>query len=332
MKKLFLAIIAVMTCMVVTAKNTVKVEFNGTTAMVTIDSNIAGFVTCSSGTSSHVSLVQAETVTETDPGEITYQLSGNSDNGGFELKGSYKCTVKLTGLTLTNPTGAAINIDNGKRIDLSASNGTINTLADGANGSWKACIYTKGHFEIKGKGTLNVTGNTGHAISCKEYMQVKNLTLNVTGAKKDGLHCQQYFWMQSGNINISGAKANGIKVELDGTTSTGALPNHEDEDGEDEDSGNCYLDGGSLTIQNSDGSDIWTDGQLVVNGGSHSYDASKVSQNNATGITTLSKDKDITTGEAVTYDLNSRRVDLLDGRKGVFIIRKDDDIRKVIIE
>ena len=69
---------------------------------------------------------------------------------------------------------------------------------------------------------------------------------------------------------------------------------------------------------------------MVVNGGTHSYDASKVSQNNATGITT--QRKDVTPSEVIIYDLNGRRVDLLDGKKGVFIIRKDDEIRKVIVK
>ena len=71
-----------------------------------------------------------------------------------------------------------------------------NTLADGADGNWKACVYAKGHFEFKAKGTMNVASKTGHAISCKEYMQFKNQTLNITGAAKDGIHCKQYFWMQ----------------------------------------------------------------------------------------------------------------------------------------
>ena len=322
-------ITALMICMVVRAANVVTIEYKGATATVTIPDELAAYVTCTTGTSSHVKLVQSDDVADGAPGEITYQLSGSSDDGEFEMSGKYKCTVKLAGLTLTNPNGAAINIDDGKRIELNAGNGTTNTIADGANGSWKACIYAKGHFEIKGKGTLNVAGNTAHAISCKEYMQVKNLTLNITAAKKDGLHCQQYFLMESGTVNISGAKANGIKVELDGKTSTGMLPDHEDENGDDEDSGNCYLDGGALTISNCN-NDIWTDGQLVVNGGTHSYDASKVSQNNATGITT--QRKDVTPSEVIIYDLNGRRVDLLDGRKGVFIIRKDDEIRKVIVK
>lgn len=329
MKKLVLMITALMICMVVRAANVVTIEYKGATATVTIPDELAAYVTCSTGTSSHVKLVQSDDVADGAPGEITYQLSGSSDDGGFEMSGKYKCTVKLAGLTLTNLEGAAINIDDGKRIELNASKETTNTLADGADGNWKACIYAKGHFELKGKGTINVVGNTAHAISCKEYMQVKNLTLNVTAAAKDGLHCQQYFWMQSGTVNISGAKANGIKVELDGKTPTDIYPEHENGD-EDEDTGNCYLDDGSLTISNCDGSDIWTDGQLVVNGGTHSYDATKVSQNNATGITTLRND--VTSGEAVIYDLNGRRIDMLDGRKGVFIIRKDNEIRKVIVK
>ena len=89
---------------------------------------------------------------------------------------------------------------------------------------------------------------------------MKNLTLNITGAKKDGIHCKQYFWMQSGTINIKGAEDDGIQVELDGKTSTGILPDHEDTDADiDEATGNCYLDDGTLTIKDLGKSAIKTD-------------------------------------------------------------------------
>lgn len=324
-------ITALMICMVVRAANVVTIEYKGATATVTIPDELAAYVTCSTGTSSHVKLVQSDDVADGAPGEITYQLSGSSDDGGFEMSGNYKCTVKLAGLTLTNPKGAAINIDDGKRIELNANKETTNTLADGADGNWKACIYAKGHFELKGKGTINVVGNTAHAISCKEYMQVKNLTLNVTAAAKDGLHCQQYFWMQSGTVNISGAKANGIKVELDGKTPTDIYPEHENGD-DDEDTGNCYLDDGKLTISDCGGAPIKVDGKAVYNGGTQNFDKTAVSEDNftSTGIITLRND--VTSGEAVIYDLNGRRIDMLDGRKGVFIIRKGNEIRKAIIK
>ena len=331
MKKLVLMITALMICMVVRAANVVTIEYKGATATITIPDELAAYVTCSTGTSSHVKLVQSDDVADGAPGEITYQLSGSSDDGGFEMSGKYKCTVKLAGLTLTNPKGAAININNKKRIELNASKETTNTLADGADGDWKACIYAAGHFELKGKGTLNVVGNNAHAISCKEYMQVKNLTLNITAAKKDGLHCQQYFWMQSGTVNISGVKDDGIQVEVKDETPTEIFPEHENGD-DDEDTGNCYLDDGKLTISDCGGAPIKVDGKVVYNGGTQNFDKTAVSENNftPTGITTLRND--VTSGEAVIYDLNGRRIDMLDGRKGVFIIRKDNEIRKVIVK
>jgi len=332
MKKLVLMITALMTFMVVRAANkitvTVTYDKKTETATVSIPEEASSYVICKSGSDSHVKIEQLLTKeNNTDEIEVTYALSGESNDGGFYMKGEYKCTISLNDVTLNNPSGPAIDIDNGKRIELNAGKeGVVNKLSDGTDGNWKACIYAKGHFELKGKGTLNVIGNTAHAISCKEYMRVKNLTLNITGAKKDGLHCQQYFWMEKGTVNISGAQANGIKVELDGKTSTGVYPDHENGD-EDEDTGNCYLDDGTLTISDCGGSVIWTDGEVVISGGTQNYDASKVSENNATAITTLQND--INSIETF-YDLNGRQ--LTGPRKGIVIIKKGNEIRKAIIK
>ena len=322
-----------MICLVVRAANkitvTVTYDKKTETATVSIPEEASSYVICKSGSDSHVKIEQLLTKeNNTDEIEVTYALSGESNDGGFYMKGEYKCTISLNGVTLNNPSGPAIDIDNGKKIKLSVADKTQNTLTDGFNGDWKACLYAKGHFEFVQKGTLNVTGNTAHAISCKEYMQVKNLTLNITGAKKDGLHCQQYFWMQSGTVNISGAQANGIKVELDGKTSTGVYPDHENGD-EDEDTGNCYLDDGTLTINECGGSVIWADGEVVINGGKQNYDATKVSQNNAaTGIAPL-QNEDPASVETF-YDLDGRQLTGL--RKGVVIIKKGNEIRKAIIK
>ena len=338
MKKLVLMITALMACMVVGAANVVTVEYNGATATVTIPGDLAAYVTCSSGTSSHVKIEQLLT-DENNPDkiEITYELHGSSDDGGFEMKGSYKCTVKLTGLTLNNPTGPAINIDDGRRIELNAGKeGVINTLTDGTDGNWKACIYAKGHFELKGKGTLNVTGNTAHAISCKEYMQFKNQTLNILGAVKDGIHCKQYFLMEKGIINISGVADDGIQVELvDDEAYTGILPGHkfEDEDADieyDENTGNCYQDDGTLTIGTCGGYVIHVDGEIVTNGGTSDYDATSVKEKHKTSTGIMTLPNDINSCEVI-YDLTGRQ--LKDIRKGqIVIIKKDNEVRKVIIQ
>ena len=340
MKKLILMITALMTTMVMGAaeKITVSVAYNGATAAVSIPEGAAQYVTCSSGTDAHVKIEQLLTK-ENNPTEIevTYALSGESSDGGFYMKGEYKCTISLEGVTLTNTTGPAIEIEDGKRIKIAAKENTVNTLTDGANGKWKACLYGTGHFEFVQKGTLNVTGNTAHAISCKEYMQFKNQKLNINGAVKDGIHCKQYFWMQKGGkITITGAKDDGIQVELDGTTSTGILPDHEDAEADiDEDTGNCYLDDGTLSIKDLGKTAIKTDGQVIINGGTQDYDASAVSENNnpASGISTLRQNdtRRNDTNSEVIYDLTGRL--LKDMRKGKIVIVKDgNEIRKLIIK
>ena len=224
--------------------NTVSIDYDGTTASVVVAGNVAQYVS-TTVEGAHVTIIQSNTA-DVDGDEITYVLSGTTTDGEFALGGSYKCTISLNGLTLTNPSGAALNIANGKRIQISAKNSTVNTLTDGANGSQTGCIYSKGQIQFQGKGTLNVAGNTKHAIKSGDYISVKNLTLNITKAVADGINCNEYFLMESGNVSISGVGDDGIQCDLDGTTSTGATTDHEDED-----SGNIYLQGGTLTVSTS---------------------------------------------------------------------------------
>ena len=242
--------------------NTVTVIYSGETANVTIAGNIANYVTATV-TGAHVSIDQSKDVSDSTCGEITYILEGESNDGSFVQDGSFKSTIELHGLTLTNPSGAAIDIENGKRIDFSSKNGTVNILADGAGGSQKAALYSKGHIEFKGKGTLNVTGNAGHAISAKEYIEMKNCTINILGSVKDGINCNQYFMMESGVLNISNPGDDGIQVAY-----------KDDTDREAEDTGSIVINGGSITIADitataakaikAEGDFIMTDGSIVA--------------------------------------------------------------------
>ena len=258
--------------------NAVSITYNGTTATVTVAGNVAQYVTPTVN-GAHVSMDQTNT-SDIDGDEITYTLAGTTTNGSFSLSGSYKCTLALAGLTMTNPSGAALNITNGKRIQISAKKDTENTLTDGANGSHTGCIYSKGQIQLQGNGTLNVAGKTKHAIKSGDYIRIKNLTLNITSAKKDGISCNEYFLMQSGTVNISGVGDEGIQCELDGTTSTGQTTDHEDED-----SGNIYIEGGTLTVKNTSGEGIESKGELFISGGDVTVNAKDDAINAASHIT-----------------------------------------------
>ncbi len=237
--------------------NTVVVAYADGTATVTVAGNVACYVT-PTVSGAHVSIVQGSDVGEDTCGEITYSLSGQSDDGSFYMDGSYKASIDLRGLALTNPSGAALDIDNGKRIDLSVKSGTENTLVDGASGSQKGCIDCKGHLELKGKGTLNVYGNTSHAIYAKEYVEMKNCTVNVLSAVKDGLNCNQYFLMESGELYISGVGDDAVQVSF-----------KDDEDRDEEDTGSITISGGtivaSVTATASKG--LKADGDVLISGG-----------------------------------------------------------------
>ena len=245
--------------------NTVAVVYNGQTAAITVAGNVAQYLTITTG-GAHVNIEQSSELAE----EITYILSGSSEDGEFYMSGSYKATVELNGLTLTNAkpvtSGAAVHIQNGKRIKVKVLEGTSNTLVDAANGSQKGALYVKGHPEFSGKGTLTVTGNVKHAIKSGEYMTVKDATLVVKSAAGDGINCGQYFLMKSGVLDISGVEDDGIQCDIDDTDvgSTGETADHEDED-----SGNIYLEGGQITINTAGiaAKGVKSEGDLIVKGG-----------------------------------------------------------------
>ena len=221
---------------------TISVAYNGSTASVMVAGNIAQYVT-PTVSGAHVSIAQSDDLAE----EITYTLSGSSTDGEFYMSGSYKATIELNGLTLTNATpvysGAAVHIQNGKRIKVKPITGTTSTLVDAVGGSQKGCLYIKGHAEFAQKGILNVVGNVKHGIKTGEYFTIKNATINVTSASGDGINCAEYFLMESGTINISGTQDDGIQCDIDGDESTGETTDHEDED-----SGNIYIEGGTINI------------------------------------------------------------------------------------
>ncbi len=232
----------------------VNIVWDGTSATVTVDPSITGVSYTTNG--GHV------TVTSTNvKDEILYVLSGSSTNGSLTLNGSYKLTMHLNGLNLTSAKGAAIDIECGKRIELKLLKGTENTLADCSGGSQKAALYCKGHLEVKGKGTLNVTGNTKHAIGVKEYLQLKSSTgtVNILGAVSDGLHCGKAskaaadwencrFIMNGGTVNIT--NCGGDCVDAD-------------------DYGSVYMNGGTLdmTVSQDSGNGVKCDSIMRMTGG-----------------------------------------------------------------
>lgn len=216
----------------------VLVTYNGNSATVEMTDDVKSYVTASVN-GADVTITSTATAAIN---EITYGLTGSTTDGSFTMVGTYKATMELFGVTITNPTGPAIDIQNGKRIEISAKSGTTSTLKDGtstATDAWKGALQCKGHIQFKGKGTLNVYGNYSHAIRAGEYIEMKNCTINVYSAVKDAINCNQYFLMESGEINLSGFGDDGIQVSKE-TNDTSA-----------ENTGNFTMNGGTININMS---------------------------------------------------------------------------------
>jgi hypothetical protein len=307
--------------------NTVEILYSGTTASVSVAANIAPYVTVESGDSPHVRLKQSDDFAGIDAtadnpdGEIFYVLSGVSSDGEFYLEGAYKCTVELNGLNITNPTGPAINLQNGKRVAVSAKKEKTNTITDGSNEDYNGCLHCKGHLKFKGKGTLNVWANSRHGVYSKEYLEVKNLTLNIYNAPKDGIHCKNYMLVESGTVTLTSCGDDAIQVELDGSESTGPTPEHEDED-----SGNFYQEGGTLAVNSCAGKAVKADGDISLTGGSRNFtDADTEQHADIDALKAVSTDG----GECIVLDLQGRRTAAR--KSGLYIVKEGKEVRKVLI-
>ena len=164
-------------------------------------------------------------------GKIGYQLKGTCSNGSFKIYSEKKFRLLFGGLTLTNPTGPAINIQSGKTVYASIVNGTTNTLCDGATYSapvigsdgeeedQKGTLFSEGQLIFdgytNGTGTLNVTSHGGHAISSDDYIMVRGGNINILSAAKDGFRTKEKFIIgrteaYSPTITIN-ATSNGIE-------------------------------------------------------------------------------------------------------------------------
>lgn len=170
--------------------------------------------------------------------EVTYRLSGSSAAGSFFMDGEYKARLELAGLDLTSAEGAAIDIANGKRIDVVVEDGTVNTLADAPSGSQKACFFVNGHPEFHGGGTLVLAGNANHAFASDEYTWLNTFTgtIRVEKAVKDGFHVDQYFRMDGGTLDIRNVGSDGIDVSRT-------------KDASDEYNGEAFINGGTLRVE-----------------------------------------------------------------------------------
>ena len=159
------------------------------------------------------------TITYTGTENVAYKLSGTSTNGFFKLYSTKKQAIWLSGVSLTNPSGAAINNQSGKRTFVYVE-GT-NTLADGSSATYstssdedmKAVLFSEGQLIFSGpaSGTnkLTVTANNAQsksAIASDDYVRMlANATVSVTAGSSagHGIKANDYVQLSDGTLDIT---------------------------------------------------------------------------------------------------------------------------------
>lgn len=159
-------------------------------------------------------------------GVITITKAGN-----YKLTGTYEGQIKveatsgdmvrliLNNATITNSTGAAINVVEADEVVIYTASGTTNTASDGssysdtASGSPDAVIYSKSDLTLAGEGTLKVEGKYEEGIHTTDGLVIASGTLEVNAANT-GIKGKDYVDILDGTITVTATK-DGIKATND---------------------------------------------------------------------------------------------------------------------
>lgn len=147
--------------------------------------------------------------------KVRYALSGSCSEGSLTLYSNNKQQLQLKGLSLTNPSGAAIN-NQGKKSCYVIVSGD-NSLSDGASAAYstsgdedmKAVFFSEGQLIFSGSGSLEVKANNSQRKSCiasDDYIHLTGdptLTLIAGSGAGHGLKAGEYVYIEDGSLNAT---------------------------------------------------------------------------------------------------------------------------------
>ena len=185
--------------------NRVTITYDGDKA--TVSGTVSGVMAKTSG---------AHVIISSTKKNIAYTLKGTTSNGSFKLYSNYKTQVTLEGVEITNPTGAAINIQSGKTMLIELADGTTNKLADGTSYTMtsgedqKGTFFSEGQLVFSGKGSLDVKSVGGHGIVSDDYIRVRSGNITVNSVR-DGINTNDRFLMYGGSVAVT-AQQDGLDI------------------------------------------------------------------------------------------------------------------------
>lgn len=150
--------------------------------------------------------------------ELNYVLSGIIADGSLKIYGGEKFGLVLNGVGITNPNGAAINIQNKKKCTVTLVDQTNNRLIDGATYTYtdgedmKATFFSEGDIEFEGNGNLEIRGKNKHGFATDGALTIIEGTIHIKEAASDGIHTNDDVTISGGTLTIR-STGDGIESE-----------------------------------------------------------------------------------------------------------------------
>lgn len=264
-----------------TFSSVINIKYSGTSA--TVSGSADGVTVTTNGANVSVASTAKN---------VAYVLSGSTSNGSFKVQSSdKKFEIKLNGVSITNPTGAAINSQSGKRAYIVVADGTSNYLTDGTSYTipdkedMKGTIFSEGELLFSGSGKLRISANAKAGISSDDYVMFRpGNNIYVKASAGNAIKGNDAIIIKGGVINVetSAAASKGISsdgyVEMDGGRVTAITTGTGEYDSDEKDVSGCSgvksdstftMNGGELLCKSTGkgGKGISSDQQMIFNGG-----------------------------------------------------------------
>ena len=147
--------------------------------------------------------------------EIQYSVivTGTTANGSLWISGGGRKILYLNGANITNPSGPAINIQSGKRVDvhLVGSCDKRNILKGAGRESvgvgedkeqFKGAFFSEGSLVFRGSGSLEVSSAKKHAIVSDGFIEVDSGNIIIYQSESDGIHANERIAIKGGTLQI----------------------------------------------------------------------------------------------------------------------------------
>lgn len=160
----------------------------------------------------------------------TYRITGTLTNGQIVVNTTDVADVKLVfdGITVTNTTGAPVNVEQAEKVIINLADGTKNTLTDGATYTLasgtdepNAALFSKADLTLYGGGALTIKANYNDGIASKDGLLIKSGTYTVS-AKDDGIRGKDYLVVEDGTFTLE-ATGDGLKSDNEEDASRGYI-------------------------------------------------------------------------------------------------------------